>query len=261
MPYKDPAKRRAHLKRRRQDPQHRAKLRAYFREYTKKWRRKHRNRLRKYQREWKARWRIKNRDIEREYQRDWRERNSAKVHDQNRKWYARHGKQWYERNKEKRRVQAKETYLRERRTKLEQQRARRRRHYAKNRESIRAHVKGRRLKNPERFRAVDRARYLHNTEKRKHQSRIARAKRSGLSCYLSLEDWKRLLRQYNFRCAYCGIRLTIKNRSLDHKIPLLRGGTNDITNLVPSCLRCNQRKHVQTAEEFLKSRTTNNPGV
>ncbi len=255
MPYKDPAQRRARQKQRRQDPAYRAKINEYFRDYTKKWRRKHAERLRKYQREWKARWRVKNRPLEREQQRAWRQRNIAKVRKGNQKWYAQHGKEWYWRNKVKRRQQARQTYLRERATKLKQQLARRRRHYWKNRERIRRRIKELRQTHPARFRAIDHARYWRNPEKRKHQSRIARAKRSGVSCYLTLDEWKGLLRQFCFRCAYCSARLTKKNRSLDHKLPLLRGGTNDITNLVPACLRCNQRKHLQTAEEFRKSIT------
>jgi 5-methylcytosine-specific restriction endonuclease McrA len=70
-----------------------------------------------------------------------------------------------------------------------------------------------------------------------------------------LEEWKHLLRRFRYRCAYCGTKLTKRNRSLDHVVPLLRGGTNDITNLVPSCLRCNQRKNVQSVEECKKSIT------
>lgn len=253
MPYKDPAKRRARLKQRRKDPAYKAKINAYFREYTRKWRRKHSKRLRKYQREWKAQWRIKNRSREREQQRLWRKRNPENVRAHNHQWYKQHGREWCEQNRPKRREQSKQAYLRERRINLKQQLARRRRYYQKNRERIRAHVKGQRIANPERFRSVDHARYWRNSEKRRHQSRVARAKRSGISCYLNLEQWRQLLRRLHFRCAYCGTKLTKKNRSLDHKIPLLRGGTNDITNLVPSCLRCNQRKHLQTAEEFKKS--------
>jgi 5-methylcytosine-specific restriction endonuclease McrA len=255
VPYKDPAKRRARLKRKRKDAAYRAKINAYLRRYTKAWRRKHLERLRKYQREWKARWRIKNRSKEREIQRQWRKRNREKVRKHNRKWYAKRGKGWYQQSKENRRAQSRQAYRRERLTNLEQQLARRSRHYWKNRERIRNLVKEQRRANPERFRAIDRARYWRNLEKRRHQSRVARARRSGVSCYLTLEQWKDLLRRFNFRCAYCLKRLTKKNRSLDHLIPLTRGGGNTLDNLVPACRRCNQRKNVQTAEQFRQSIT------
>lgn len=255
MPYNDPAKRRAYLKRKRQDPVHRAKLNAYFRKYARGWRRKHLNRLRKYQREWKARWRVKNRAKEREIKREWRKRNAENVRSHNRAWYAKHGKEWYAKNREKRCAQSRQTYRQERRKNLKQQLARRRRHYWRNRDRIRKHVKQQRFANPERFRSVDRARYWRDPEKRRHQSRVARAKRGGIDCYLTLEQWRRLLGRFQFRCAYCRTRLTKKNRSLDHVIPLKSGGTNAIDNLVPSCRRCNQQKNIQTAEQFRKSIT------
>jgi hypothetical protein len=48
-------------------------------------------------------------------------------------------------------------------------------------------------------------------------------------------------------CNYCGstIKLTI-----DHVMPLCRGGTNDLDNLVPACRACNSQKHTKTVEEW-----------
>lgn len=37
---------------------------------------------------------------------------------------------------------------------------------------------------------------------------------------------------------------------LDHKVPVARGGNNDIENMVLSCRSCNRRKGKKTAEEF-----------
>lgn len=62
-------------------------------------------------------------------------------------------------------------------------------------------------------------------------------------------EWQRLLDTFGQRCAYCGvtgIRLT-----RDHIIPLIRGGTHDIGNIVPACAPCNQRKGRMTAVEYL----------
>jgi 5-methylcytosine-specific restriction endonuclease McrA len=39
-------------------------------------------------------------------------------------------------------------------------------------------------------------------------------------------------------CAYCGGRAT----TVDHQLPLARGGSNDVSNLLASCTRCNSRK-------------------
>lgn len=49
-------------------------------------------------------------------------------------------------------------------------------------------------------------------------------------------------------CIYCG---EAKPLTVDHKIPLTRGGTNNIENIVPACASCNSRKGTKTAREFL----------
>jgi 5-methylcytosine-specific restriction endonuclease McrA len=50
------------------------------------------------------------------------------------------------------------------------------------------------------------------------------------------------------RCAYCGSeeRLTI-----DHVIPLARGGSHWPSNLRPACLSCNSRKGARRLEEVM----------
>lgn len=45
-------------------------------------------------------------------------------------------------------------------------------------------------------------------------------------------------------CYYCGTRLTIENRSLDHFIPRSKGGIGSLDNLVTACKDCNQKKGV-----------------
>lgn len=43
-------------------------------------------------------------------------------------------------------------------------------------------------------------------------------------------------------CYYCGRRVGAKNLTMDHKIPLSRGGTSDRVNIVPCCKDCNNKK-------------------
>lgn len=57
-----------------------------------------------------------------------------------------------------------------------------------------------------------------------------------------LAGWKRQGRQ----CAYCPALAT----TVDHVIPLIRGGTNHEGNLVPACRSCNSRKQDRLVIEF-----------
>lgn len=52
-------------------------------------------------------------------------------------------------------------------------------------------------------------------------------------------------------CYYCGCEIKDK-KTLDHKIPVTKGGTNENENLVLSCLHCNTQKGNKTEEEYRK---------
>ncbi|MBD1920825.1 HNH endonuclease [Microcoleus sp. FACHB-831] len=45
-----------------------------------------------------------------------------------------------------------------------------------------------------------------------------------------------------YQCRSCGKTKLETNLSIDHIIPLARGGSNDISNLHSLCLTCNQQK-------------------
>lgn len=54
----------------------------------------------------------------------------------------------------------------------------------------------------------------------------------------------------NHRCAYCGCELEYKDMQVDHAVPLARGGTDEISNYMPSCRSCNHYKGTLIVEEF-----------
>jgi len=58
-----------------------------------------------------------------------------------------------------------------------------------------------------------------------------------------------LLAKYDHACAYCGAMDVPLN--LDHVIPRARGGSDRVSNLVCSCIPCNQKKGAQPIEVFL----------
>jgi 5-methylcytosine-specific restriction endonuclease McrA len=51
-------------------------------------------------------------------------------------------------------------------------------------------------------------------------------------------------------CAYCGVILDEKNRTIDHIIPIDRGGTPESRNVIACCVECNIKKGNKTAQEF-----------
>lgn len=55
--------------------------------------------------------------------------------------------------------------------------------------------------------------------------------------------------QQRGRCFYCG-NFYEKFGELDHKFPINRGGTNELSNFVLACRTCNRDKHDKTPEEF-----------
>ncbi|MDP2819540.1 MAG: HNH endonuclease [Polaromonas sp.] len=46
----------------------------------------------------------------------------------------------------------------------------------------------------------------------------------------------------NFRCVYCGVTARDSELEVDHKLPVAAGGTDDISNLVTACAKCNSGK-------------------
>ena len=52
-------------------------------------------------------------------------------------------------------------------------------------------------------------------------------------------------------CVYCGAR---EDLTVDHVLPLSRGGTNDLYNLVTACRPCNSSKNAKTPQEWEAAR-------
>lgn len=65
---------------------------------------------------------------------------------------------------------------------------------------------------------------------------------------LTDEQWEEVLDAYDHSCAYCS---STEDITQDHLIPLSRGGSHTITNVIPACRSCNARKGDSTALEYL----------
>lgn len=62
-----------------------------------------------------------------------------------------------------------------------------------------------------------------------------------------------VLRKTGGHCAYCGKSIGYYDMQVDHVIPLRKGGTNDLDNLLPACRSCNHYKSTLTMEQFRES--------
>lgn len=60
------------------------------------------------------------------------------------------------------------------------------------------------------------------------------------------KELKEAVRVKSEECFYCGAKLDDSNRTIDHIVPIAKGGTNDISNLVCCCHNCNQIKGGET---------------
>lgn len=56
---------------------------------------------------------------------------------------------------------------------------------------------------------------------------------------VSPRDWNRLVNRYGGRCAYCG---ETAEATMDHVVPVSRGGWHAIGNVLPACSHCNTSK-------------------
>ena len=68
-----------------------------------------------------------------------------------------------------------------------------------------------------------------------------RAAFSKVEKSLTRKDWQAILDKHNNTCFYCGV--TGVTLTVDHKIPVSKGGPHVKSNVVPACKSCNSRKH------------------
>jgi hypothetical protein len=142
---------------------------------------------------------------------------------------------WYQQNKDERH----DYYLRRKASqpadlRRQRERERTRRRYLHDPARWLARQKDWRQRNPAKAHAYVRT----SASKRRDASK-------GLS--FTTAQWLALLEYHGGRCAYCGSNVLIE---IDHRIPLIRRGSNTIDNILPACRRCNRRKHQRTEEEF-----------
>ena len=143
----------------------------------------------------------------------------------------------------------------------EQRRAYGRDWMRRNQDKARAAMRRWRRQHPDAHRAENRAYYARDPERRQRQidaspNRRAvrkaadarrRSRKLGAGGSYTYVEWLSLVVRYSGRCAYCA-RIAVLHA--DHRIPLARGGSNVIKNILPACAPCNLRKGRMTEVEF-----------
>ena len=69
---------------------------------------------------------------------------------------------------------------------------------------------------------------------------LIRAERSKARALRKSRWWQQ--KTSSGTCWYCGQKVGYHNLTMDHMIPLSRGGRSTKDNLVPSCKECNNKK-------------------
>ncbi len=75
-------------------------------------------------------------------------------------------------------------------------------------------------------------------ERKRVNDNNRRARRHGQRGDLAVAEWMLLLFVHEFKCAYCGRPY----QTMDHIVPLANGGGTTLTNILPCCRECNEKK-------------------
>jgi 5-methylcytosine-specific restriction endonuclease McrA len=122
-----------------------------------------------------------------------------------------------------------------------------------NREKCNERGRIRRAANREYYATQARERYLKNPAPYVTSRQNRRARKRGAEGSFTTDEFKAKLELYKNKCHWC--RRKIKGYPhADHLIALVQGGSNFISNIVPSCADCNMRKGAKLPYEFMEGR-------
>ena len=83
-----------------------------------------------------------------------------------------------------------------------------------------------------------------------------RARKTSAEGSHTLNEWQTLKESYNYQCVICGEK---KKLTIDHIVPLSKGGSDYIENIQPLCISCNSTKGTKLMSEVMSRRCDNLP--
>jgi 5-methylcytosine-specific restriction endonuclease McrA len=108
--------------------------------------------------------------------------------------------------------------------------------------------------NSELVREQSRRAYAKDPEKFIARAKEAGHKRRALergagSTGVTRAQWAEVLERHSNRCVYCQVE---GRMTMDHVVPISRGGAHDPSNIVPACKSCNSKKYNRLPSEWRK---------
>jgi len=117
-----------------------------------------------------------------------------------------------------------------------------------NREAVNAKAREWNMANRERYNANMKAWRANNKDKVAQANRNTKAlRRKAERCVVTAKDWSRLIDRHRGCCAYCGVK---EKLTVEHVVPISRGGRHSIGNLLPVCMTCNVTKNSRLLIEW-----------
>lgn len=82
----------------------------------------------------------------------------------------------------------------------------------------------------------------HLRELRRKYQHIRRARLRDAEGSFTIQEWDELKTKYGNRCKNCNRSESVVKLTIDHIMPLSKGGSNFISNIQPLCGSCNSKK-------------------
>lgn len=82
------------------------------------------------------------------------------------------------------------------------------------------------------------------------QRRLAKERQAHDDGTVTRKSWRAMVLHYRHHCLRCGLKHKFRQLSMDHVLPISRGGAHTIKNLQPLCLSCNAKKGNKIAWDY-----------
>lgn len=182
--------------------------------------------------EYQKKYREENFEKAKEYQKKYREENIGN-NSERKEYYKEYHKKYYQKHR-------KEYSVRERGVRQHKER------YTKSKEEVKERNKKSYEEKRDKRNDGRRKHYAENPEKHQANQHRRRARMAGCEGTYTAQEWTDLCAHYGNRCLRCGrddVKLTV-----DHVVPIIKGGSNSIGNLQPLCKACNSSKYTDTID-------------